>query len=169
MSTHVSVNTYTHTVTYVTQQMIRSLKEIIKWTGLDPNRLFGSWETIESGIFTWLGSRHLQLVTLEIFNPRTDVLIGRWDFELNYSYGSEDDGSMWVDTDAIRYALAKCGAIPSTCDYQIKVQNANGAATVSGWSSTTWRSTEGFMMHSVGTTIGANSLGSQASYWRKVS
>src|SRR5438477_11800130 len=150
MSTYVSVNTYTHSVTYVTQQMIRSLKEIIKWTGLDPNRLFGSWETIENGIVAWLGSRHLQLVALEIFNPRTDALIGRWDFELNYSYGSEDDGSMWVDTDAIKYALAKCGAIPFTCDYAIKVQNSQDAQSVIGWSSTTWRSTERFIMHSVG-------------------
>jgi hypothetical protein len=167
MSTHVTVNTYTHSVTFVAGQMIRSLKEIIKWTGLDPNRLFGSWATIEHGISVWLGSRHLNLLVLEIFNPRTDVLIGRWDFEISYSYGSSDDGSMWVDTEAIRFALAKCGAIASTCDYQIKIENLPGAPAISGWSSTSYRSTAGFSQHCVGTTIGANTLGSQASYWRK--
>jgi hypothetical protein len=166
MNTHVSVNTYTHSVTYVTGQMLGSIKQIIKWCGLDPAHLLDEWEILERGISCWIGSKHLKRLSLEIFNPSTDSLVGRWDFDINYSYGSSDDGSMWADTDAIRHAIAKAGIVASTCKYGI-IASCPGGASVAGWGTASYRSTAGFTQHGVGTTIGANSLGSNASFWRK--
>ena len=68
----------------------------------------------------------------------------------------------------VRTASAAWNAIwPSMCDYRVVVTNKDGAPSVSGWSSTTLRSTDGFVRQSIGTTIGASGLGSSTGYWRK--
>jgi hypothetical protein len=168
MSTHVGVNTYTYSVTYVTGEMMRSLKLIILLSGLSLDNLRNSWSSVERAINTWLGSRQLQKVTIEIYNPTTNALVTRWDFDINYSYSSADDGALWADPDAIRFAIAKAGAVASTCQYEFKML-APGGGDIYGWGDGSYRSTAGFSQHSVGTTIGATVLGSDASYWRKAS
>lgn len=165
MSTSVSVNTSTHTVTYVATKILLSLKELIRLVGLDPSKLTGEWDTLESGIATWLGSRHLRQVTLEIYSTGSDKLVTRWDLDVNYGYTG--DGSFWTDTDALRYAIAKAGAVPSGCKYEVIVQNAPGAASLSGWSSVPYRSTQGFSRYGVGATIGADGIATETSYWKK--
>ena len=168
MSTHVGVNTFTHSVTHVTEEIIRSLKQIIRASGLSVDGLLNSWPNVENAIHTWLSSRHLQRVTLEIFYPGINTLAVRWDFDISYSYGRDDDGSIWADADAIRFAILKSGAIPSHCKYEFKIL-APGGAAVPNWGPGSYRSTAGFAQHSIGNTIGANSLGTSCSYWRKAS
>ena len=107
-------------------------------------------------------------MTLEIYNPNSNNLVTRWDFDINYSYSSVDDGALWADPGAIRAAIGKAGSIASTCRYEFKFQ-APGGADVPGWGDGKYRSTIGFNQHSLGTTIGANSLASSTSYWRKAS
>lgn len=168
MSTHVGVNTYTYSVTYVTGEMMRSLKMIILLSGLSLERLRNSWESVERAINAWLASGHLKKVTIEIYNPTTNALVTRWDFEINYSYSTADDGALWADHEAIRFAIEKAGVVASTCQYEFKML-APGGADISGWGDGSYRSTAGFNQHGVGTTIGGNILGSSASYWRKAS
>jgi Bacterial HORMA domain 2 len=165
MGTLVAVNTYANTVTFVTEKLIRSLRYVITTTGLDPNKLVGDWKSYELAIQTWLTSGHLRVVTLEIVTPAL-VLATRLDIEVSYSYGS-GEGSMWVDTDALKYAIAKFGVLPVSCTYNIKIENAPGRPDVIGWGPGTYLSTEGFVKQGLGTTIGTSSIGAQASYWRK--
>lgn len=167
MSTLVSVNTYTYAVTYVTDQMLHSLRKIIEKSGLDPGMLTDDWVSIELAVKTWLQSHDLRKVFLEIYNPETNAFISGWDFTIDYSYGTDDDGAMWVDTDAIFYAIIKCGVLPSACNYRIVLETRPGRPDVPGWGPTTYRSRDGFVHQSVGTTIGTQSIGAQAGYWRK--
>ena len=168
MSTHVAVNTYTYSVTHITGEMIRSLKDIVRLSGLSLEKILADWQSVERALHAWLGSKHLQLVTMEVYNPVTSALVGRWDIEVNYTYSAGDDGSLWADPDAIRHAIAKAGSIASTCKYEFKLR-APGGAKVDGWGTGTYRSTEGFSQHSVGTTAGAGTLASSTSFWRKAS
>ncbi len=168
MSTRVGVNTYTYSVTYVTGEMMRSLKTIILLSGLSLEKIRTEWSSVERAINVWLGSGHLKKVTLEIYNPTTNALVTRWDFEIDYSYSSADDGALWADPDAIRHAIAKAGSVGSTCQYEFALQ-APGGPNVSDWGPAPYRSTVGFTQHSVGTTIGAHSLASTTSFWRKAS
>lgn len=73
--TSVAVNTYTHSVTYLADNILKSLKDIILFSGLDPSAFVDDWETHKRGVHTWMMSSDLETVTLEIYNPRTDVLI----------------------------------------------------------------------------------------------
>jgi hypothetical protein len=166
MSTFVVVNTYTHSVTYVADKMLHSLHQIIRESGLNPEKLTDDWDTLQRGISTWLASYHLESVTLEVFNPDTDALVGRWDFEVYY--GIAGDGAMWVNTEDIKYHIRKAGQWPSLCDYRIITSTKPGRPSVSGWSSTTFRSTEGFVRQGIGTTIDGNGhISAGTAYWRK--
>jgi hypothetical protein len=166
MSTFVVVNTYTHSVTYVTDKMLLSLKEIIRCSGLSPEKIAADWKVLQRGISSWLYSRDLESVHLEVFNPTTDALIGRWDFDIYF--GSWGDSGMWVNTDDIRYHIRKAGQWPSTCDYRIVLTTKPGRPNVDGWSATTLRSTDGFVRQSLGTTIDGNGVRTGTAYWRKL-
>ena len=165
MSTFVSVNTYTHSVTYVTDNILRSLKLIILLSGLSPEKVTSDWEVLERGIKIWLKGEYLKEVYLEVYDPKNDKLIGRWEFEIRY--GFTGDGGFWVDTDDIRYHIQKAGVWPSRCEYRVVVSNKPGRPDVPGWSQTSLRSTDGLIKQSIGTTIDGSGLSTGTSYWRR--
>lgn len=165
MTTSTFVISYAYTVTYVTTKMLHLLSNIIRDIGLDPSKFTKDWNTYEDGISTWLASRHLQRVTLEVYDPRTNGLVTRWDIEVIYS--SVGDGNLWVDAAAVRYAIAKAGLVPSSCLYDIKLKTHPGAPSVVGWSDCSFRSTDGFQRYSVGATVGGSGLSAQTAYWSR--
>lgn len=167
MSTVVSVNTYTHSVTYVANNLLFCLQEIIKKSGLDPSKIAEDWEVLERGLSTWLGTKDLETVTLEVFDPRTNALVGRWDFTIGYSW-SEGSGAFWLDADQVRYAILKQGILPSSCAYRVVTDTKAGRPDVEGWSTTSYLATAGFVRHSIGTTMDAAGLSASATYYRKV-
>jgi hypothetical protein len=153
----------THTITYVTTKMLLTIKEIIREIGLDPARLCNDWPSYELAISTWLSSRHLQCVILEIYNSTTGELVKRWDIDVVYATVGE--GVLWVDINEIRYFIAKAGLVPASCSYDLKVKNSPGRPDVPGWGPCELRSTEGFRRYSIGATLGGNELTAQTSYW----
>lgn len=165
-----AVITYSHTqsVTYVADNILRSLKDIIRLSGLDPLHLVDRHESNALAIRTWLGTEDLERVTLEIFNPDTDELVLRWDIEVAYSWSS-GDGSFWTDTDQLRFAIRKAGIAPENARYRLLLKTKPGCVDVPGWSDAQSRSTAGMVRQSLGSTIEHNGLGANASYWRQAS
>lgn len=162
----VAVYSYTHSVTYVADNILKSLKDIIRLSGLDPTNLVEGWESSLLALRTWLDSEHLRKVVLEIYDPKTDALITRWDVDIMYSWSS-GDGSFWTDTEQLRYAIRKAGVAPSTARYRLVMDNKLGRPDVPGWSQTTYRSTDGMVRQSLGSTVEHSGLGGSAAYWRK--
>jgi Bacterial HORMA domain 2 len=169
VTTTVHVNTVTYAATHVATNMLKSLRDIIKGVGLNTGRIRESWDVVEDGIATWLVSRHLQAVTLEVYDPgrRGDGLVGRFDFTIAYDYYTGGDGDLWLDPDTIAYTIAKNGAFPGRCDYRIIAETTPGRPDVPGWSPAIYRSTAGFTRHTVGTAIGGGSLGSSLAYYTR--
>lgn len=165
--TSVAVNTYTHSVTYVADNILKSMKDIIRLSGLDPANLVDGWSSKMRALQTWLGSRHLEVVVLEIFDPKADKLIGRWDIDVTYTTGS-GDGAFWTDTEQIKYHVRKAGLAPSEAKYRLLLQNRPSRPDVEGWGPAEYRSTKGFVRHSLGSTVEHNGLGGSAAYWRKI-
>ena len=167
MSSFVAVNTYTYSVTFLSEKIVHSLKEIIRESCLDPGKLAGNWESTQNGIATYLRTKALLTVHLEIYNPNTDKLVLRWDFDVVYD-AYDGDGSMWVDTDDLYYAIRKAGQAPSQCKYRVILTTHHGTPDIDGWSSCEFRSTNGMSRHSIGTMANAsNGLGARAAYWRQ--
>jgi Bacterial HORMA domain 2 len=167
MSSIVSVNTYTHSVTFVTDKMLGSLKQIIVGIGLSPTKFVSDWSTNERAVKAWLESKDLVEAVLEITSS-TGAFVTRCDFTIDYTY-SVGDGAMWVDPDAIKYSIIKLGKIPSECSYRFILRVKPGAPFVDGWDDCQLLSTSGFVKQTLGTTIGTNAIGTQAGYWRKIS
>lgn len=166
MST-VAVYSYTQSVTYVADNILKSLKDIIRLSGLDPANLIGEWAVLLRGISKWIESKHLENVSLEIYEPASDQLITRWDIGVVYTW-SLDAGNFWTDTDQLRFAIKKAGLAPSQAAYRVIVHNKDGRPDVEGWSKCSYRSTDGMVRQSLGTTVEHNGLGANTSYWRKV-
>lgn len=167
MSTSVVVNTYTHSVTYVADNIQRTLKNILMLSGLDPGKLTSDWESTNLALRTWIESKHLETVVLEISDASRGSLIGRWDIEISYGWEGGDGSSFWVDTDQIKTAIRKAGVLPSSCEYRLVCLNKSGRPNVSGWTSTTLLSTVGFTRQSLGGTVEHSGLGASASYYRR--
>ena len=165
--TSVAVNTYAYSVTYVADNILKSIKDIIRLSGLDPTNLVEGWASNMLAIQTWLHSGHLKTVVLEIFHPTTGALVGRWDIDVIYTTGL-GDGDFWTDTEQIKYHVSKAGLAPSEAKYRLLLQNKPGYTSVVGWGTTQYRSTEAFVRHSLGSTIEHCGLGASAAYWRQV-
>ena len=165
MST-VAVYSYTHSVTYVADNILKSLKDIIRMSGLNPSGLVDSWDSNMLALRTWLESGHLQRVVLEVFDPKTNHLIVRWDIDIVYAWSS-GDGSFWTDTEQLRYHIRKAGIAPENTSYQLVMDNKSGHPDVEGWSPTSFRSKAGMVRQSFGSTIEHSGLGASAAYWRK--
>ena len=166
--TSVAVNTYVHSATYVADNILKSIKDIILLSGLDPGSFVGDWQTSLRAIQTWLNSQALTGVKLEIYNPKTDALIFRWDVDVVYAW-SGGDGEFWTDTDQLRYAIRKAGLVLSDARYRFLLSVKPGTPDIPGWSDATIRSTQGLVRQSLGTTVEHSGLGANTSYWRKAS
>lgn len=166
MGVSVSVRSYTHATTYVAENILKSLKNILLYSGLNPDKLADEWEVLHRGIRTWIDSGHLKKTVLEVFDPRTDALVGRWDINISYEW-TGGDGQFWTDTDGIRFAIQKAGVLPSSAKYRVIATTASGRPDVSGWSSTSLRSTEGMIEQRIGTSIEASGLSGGMSYYRR--
>lgn len=164
--TTVAVNTYTHSVTYVADNILKSIKDIIRLSGLDPSKLVDGWDTYMRALKVWLDGQYLERAVLEIFNPKTDALVLRWDMDIVYNWSS-GDGGFWTDTDQLRYHIRKAGLAPSDADYRLLLKHKPGAPDVSGWSTSPYRSTAAMTRQSLGSTIEHSGLGANTAYWRQ--
>ena len=165
-----AVITYSRTqsVTYVSDNILKSLKDIIRLSGMDPTNFVNNAQINMRGIKAWLESEDLKQVILEIFNPISNELILRWDIDVRYSWLA-GDGNFWTDTDQLRCAIRKAGIAPSTAKYDLLLRTKPGRPNVAGWSPATLRSTQDMVRQSLGLTIEHNGLGASAAYWRQAS
>jgi Bacterial HORMA domain 2 len=165
MST-IAVYSHTHSVTYVADNILKSLKDIIRLSSLDPSKFVGAWESNMLAIKTWLNSGDLRKAILEIYDPATNALVVRWDLEIVYGWSS-GDGSFWADTDQLRYAIRKSGLAPGTARYRLLLDTKPGRPDVVGWSKSSYRSIDGMVRQSIGSTIEHSGLGASTSYLRR--
>lgn len=167
--TAVTVNVHTHACTHVATNMLRSLRQIVRESGLSTTKMLEQWDVLERGVATWLASGHLKGLILEVYYPADtrDDRRGRFDFTIDYGYYADGDGDLWLDPDTVRRTVIKNGSYPSNCDYRFVADTKPGEPWVEGWSATTLRPTDGFSRHSVGTAIGGGNLGASLAYYRR--
>ncbi|QJQ03427.1 HORMA domain containing protein [Herbaspirillum rubrisubalbicans Os34] len=163
----VATYNYTHSVTYVTDNILKSLKDIIAKSGMDPTKFINDWATNSLAIKTWLSTEHLKQVILEVYDPASNKLIIKWEISVVYNGTGSGDGSFWTDTDQLSYAIRKAGVVPSQAKYDLITLTKPGRPDVPGWGSVAFRSTDGMIKQSLGTTVEHNGLGAETAYWRK--
>lgn len=165
MST-VSVYSYTHSVTYVADNILKSFKDIIRLSGLNPTKFIDRWDSNNRALRAWIQSQDLIGVVLEIYHPTTGALIVRWDIDVVYSW-SGDEGNFWTDTEQLRYAIRKAGVTPAHAQYSLIMRVRPGTPDIDGWGDCTLRSTDGMVRQSLGSTIEHSGLGARTTYLRR--
>ena len=166
MATSVQVNVTAYATTHVATNLIRGLKQLVTECGLESAKLLGQWQTLEEGVATWLASRHLRALTLEVYKSATNALVARFDFDIDYGYNPGGSGDLWIDPDTVSYAVKKAGSVPSSCNYDIFACTRAGRPDVAGWTTGTMRSTTHLDRRSVGASVGGGDIGASLSYWR---
>lgn len=165
MSTHTFTYTRTHSITFLADSMRNVLREVIRESGLSPEKLVDDWELIARGIRAWIESGHLEKVVIEFFRLGSTSANARWDFPITHS-GSGVDDDMWLDKAYLRQIIAK-SAKPSPNDaYRILLHNKPGWPKVDGFSSYEYLSTGGLSPYSAGTVVATTHLTASATYWR---
>jgi hypothetical protein len=158
----------TQSVTYVADNILKSLKDIIRLSGMDPSNFVNDATINMRGIKSWLETEDLEKIMLDIYNPSTNALLFRWEIDVCYGWSS-GDGSFYTDTEQLKYAIRKQGVVPSTAKYDLRLKTKPGRRDVEGWSPCASRSTAGMVRQSLGSTIEHNGLGGSSSYWRQAS
>ena len=158
--------TYAYSVAYVTGNMLRSMRQIVTAIGLDPNKFLNLWETYSQGIGMWLADGDMRSMTLEIYNPVTNILIKRWIIDLRYSDLDGDGSFSWTDTDQIARVIESNGVCPIDAEYIICVGTRPGARVLNNWCSVQERSADHMARQGLGQNIEANELGTSLTYLR---
>jgi len=70
----------------VADNILKSLKDIIRSSGSTPAAFVQDWDLHMRGVNGWLQSGDLECVKLDIFHPRTGELIFQWNIEISYSW-----------------------------------------------------------------------------------
>lgn len=169
MATSVSSNTYTYTfaqnVVFLSDNLRNSLQEVIRENGLSPNKLMQDWIVIETGIQTWLRSRHLYRIVIEFFRPSASISSARWDIPIGYD-GLGVANDMWPDKAYLRQLIAKAARPASDCTYRIVLFARPGAVQMPGFEDCNLLSTGSMIARSAGTIISAGELTACATYWK---
>ena len=153
-------------MTYITDKMLFLLKEIIRDIGLDPAKFASDWATYENAVRTWLASRHLERIRLEVYDPANNALVTFWDIDVVYA--TVGDGSLWVDAAAVRYAIIKAGHTPSSCRYDIKRDQQAGPPGRAGMGDRARSDRpKGLGATAVGSAVGGNGLSAEVAYWSR--
>lgn len=160
-------NTYalTHSITFMSDNLLNTLREVIRENGLSPDKLMNDRETLARGITTWLQSGHLTDVVVEFYKPGGTTAEARWEFPVGYTAsGIEDD--MWLDKTYLRQLIAKAKRPSADCSYRVVLLTTPGRANVSGFSSCELLSTGALVARQAGTAIATGHLTAGATYWR---
>lgn len=158
--------TYAYSVPYVTDNMLRSMRQIVNAIGLDPSKFLNLWETYSQGIEMWLADGDMRSMTLEVYNPVTNILIQQWIMDVCYSDHDGDGSFFWTDTDQIARAIESAGVCPIDAEYIIYVGTRPGARVLNNWCSVQESSADQMVRQSLGQNIEANELGASLSYLR---
>jgi hypothetical protein len=159
-SIHVTARSYV----YLANEISRVFLEAITGFGLDPNAYAEDMPVIERGLRTWVTLRQLEAAYLEVYDKQSGQVRTRIDLEVAFRE-SGDDSRFETDIETVRRAVVQAGSFPG-CAYRVVVTTADGAAQVSGWSSTTMGSVEHLNRHDVGEVIDSPATGAYLAFYR---
>ena len=154
-----------HSITFLSDNLHNTLREVIRENGLSPDKLMQDWETIEDGIQTWLRSRHLTTIVVEFYQPGASSASARWEFPIAYT-GSSVDDDMWLDKSYLWQLVAKSARPTSSCTYRVILCTKPGAPDVDGMSDCPFLSTGQMSARQAGTVIATPHLTAGVTYWR---
>jgi hypothetical protein len=165
MATSTFVFTRTNSSIFVADNIRNQLRDLVKAAGLDPTQLVDDWGVIGGAAKRWMETGHLYGVTIEFFYRGSERVQLRWDFDISYG-GSGVDDDMWVDRDHLRRTIEKAGRPPAGCEYRVLLSAHAGRPEMPGMATVSFKSTDGLVSRSTGTSIATQDVMAGLRYWR---
>ena len=161
----ISVKTAVYPIVYVANEIMNTLIRIVDRRGLSMDYINRHRETLLDGIFTWLSTRHLEKLVLEIYNGET--VIERHD--LNFSYSkvvpSTTHSKFETNLRKLEDFLSKLPSLEEGLQYRVVVVLKEGAPDVPGWKPTRLRPVDHLRHQNLGDLIKADYIGVAFEYW----
>ncbi len=183
VGTEVTHKTWVQSTNFVVASTIGFLFDYAQARGLGTDRITNKREDLESALFTYISTRHLRRVSIEVYEQdanKSDEAIER--FDLTFEVKDPDDLSQserkrMEDKDFNQYRkdvmeqLQDLDTLPSNVDYRILIwcapENDLGQPKpdVDGWSSTSARSTDHLNKKNLGDAVNTGPINADASLW----
>lgn len=179
--TAVTVETWTDAIAVATTETLALLEKFAAQRGLDTAYFQERADSIQDGVWTWLSSRHLDTVHLEVYREsQPEEAIERFDlpFALTAPGDADDDqrrraleGDFASYHDEILRQVQTLEAPPADCVYRIVVTlhdtNDEGEPppTVDGWQPTHTKDVDHLEKEQFGTALDAGIIASVANLW----
>lgn len=166
VQTSIGVKVWTQSTIYVANEIQRALIEIPSMRGLDTGYMTSNLQIISKGLQTWICTRDLKRVHLEIFHPTTDKAVETWQMGLSYeTSGTGKTNEFRTDMDKLKDFASKLGKLKAGCCYRVVVDLEDGAPHVEGWAPTTLRDISHLIKKNFGAFIGTPKIGVEMEYW----
>lgn len=179
--TAVTVETWTDAIAVATSETVSLLEKFAAQRGLDTTYFQERADSIQAGVWTWLSSRHLDTVHLEVYREsQPDEAIERFDlpFALTAPGDADDDQRRRaLERDFASYhaeilrQVQTLEAPPADCVYRIVVTlhdtNDEGEPppAVDGWEPTRTKDIDHLEKEQLGTALDAGIITSVANLW----
>jgi hypothetical protein len=164
--TSVGVRVWATSTIYVANEALRTQMEIVGSRGLNIDYIASDLEVISKGYRTWLTTRHLKKAILEIYDPRTDKAVERWDLCFDYdSSGTGDPREFRTEMGKLKDFVSKLRKLPPGCEYHIIVELGDGAPLVQGWEPCSLRSIDHLKKKLFGNHIDTAKIKVAMEYW----
>lgn len=164
--TGVGVQVWARSTTWVANELLRVLGEVVDKRGLDFGYMHENFEMFTNSFRTWVTGRYLLGVVLEVWNE-AEEMIERYDLALDYDMAGLRSPDERYETyiERLHDVFASRPPLPDGCRYRVVVQLEKGAPQLRGWSTTTLRDTRNLERQSGGTLIDATRISVSMDYW----
>lgn len=162
---HSTIYAHTQNIIFMSDNLQIALREVIRESGLNPEKLMQDWLTVDRGLRTWLATGDLTKVVVEFFRPGASIASARWEIPISYT-GSGVDDDLWLDRAYLRQLIGKFARPSVDCSYRVILCTRPGAPKVDGFCDCTFLSTGPLVARSAGTVIATSTMLAGMTYWR---
>lgn len=143
-----STSTRTQTAVHLTDVITGAFSHIVASLGLSAGYLQSNWNTIETGLMTWIEEGTLANVSLEFGDSTNPVAIV--EIPLQYRYTGTGDAEFVANRARLARQMAKIQRIPAGTSYRVLVSHTGTHTEVLGWYTTTAASRDGLTSYNLG-------------------
>jgi len=152
MSTSVGTAVYTdtrvRTAVHLTNAIMGTFEHILAHLGLSPGYLSRHWDSIETGLQTWIAEGSLDDVRLECGDPTDPQAV--FSIPLSYEVSGSGDITFVTSQARVTRTLAKLQSVPAGTTYRLVASYSQPHTPVDGWSETTAADTTAMSAYALG-------------------
>lgn len=165
VATSTQVNVAARSFVHTAQKLVELTSAIARGRGLGQKYLIDNLPAIERGLRTWLVSKHLESMRVEIWDPRTDKAVEVYEFHVRYEPLRGGEETFESQSERLDEELAKLHSLRPGLLWRIIVATKPDRPAVEGWTPTTPRDTGPLTRREAGRMISSAACSTELIYF----